>query len=193
MPETIITKTCPQCKNTKLLSDFYKSKSTLDGHHGWCKLCCKQAVKAYSQTLRGRMIKQASSHRCYQKPETKEAKRKYQQTPTARAYQKQYREKHKKKIRAYLKNYRNTEKGKRVCNASEQKYRQENKLKRQAKTRVWNFIHNGRMKPASDCICFYCHRAARDYHHYLGYERKHWLDVIPVCRICHKALGKSIA
>lgn len=35
-------KTCFRCKESKPFSMFFKHKQTHDGHHSWCKLCCKQ-------------------------------------------------------------------------------------------------------------------------------------------------------
>lgn len=34
--------------------------------------------------------------------------------------------------------------------------------------------------------CAECGATAADYHHYLGYEPEHWLDVTPLCRKCHR-------
>ncbi len=35
-------------------------------------------------------------------------------------------------------------------------------------------------------ICVDCGEPADDYHHHNGYEPEHWLDVIPLCRTCHR-------
>jgi len=192
MSETIITKTCPQCKNTKLLSDFYKSKSTLDGHHGWCKLCFKQAVKSYSQTPRGRLLHNINSRRSYQKPETKEAKRKYQQSAKARAYQKKYREENKIKKEAYQKEYRKTGRGKTSLNKGYRNYRLNHPEKRRAKNAVDNKVSKGLMPAASSLSCVECRNQAAEYHHWHGYEPEFWLDVIPVCRNCHRTIHKEL-
>ena len=48
---------------------------------------------------------------------------------------------------------------------------------------VWTY---GSLPQASSCQCVECGRAAHDYHHHLGYEPEHWLDVIPLCRVCHQ-------
>lgn len=34
--------------------------------------------------------------------------------------------------------------------------------------------------------CAKCGQPAADYHHHLGYEPEHWLDVLPLCRRCHR-------
>lgn len=35
-------------------------------------------------------------------------------------------------------------------------------------------------------VCDECGAPAEDYHHYLGYDSEHWLDVKPLCRKCHR-------
>lgn len=61
------------------------------------------------------------------------------------------------------------------------------KAKREAaqavNTAVWSY---GSLPKASACQCAICGQAAHHYHHYLGYEPEHWLDVIPLCRPCHR-------
>jgi hypothetical protein len=39
-------KTCPRCKTTKPLSDYYKSKGTMHGYQVYCKPCCHARVTA---------------------------------------------------------------------------------------------------------------------------------------------------
>ena len=34
--------------------------------------------------------------------------------------------------------------------------------------------------------CVACGQSAAQYHHYLGYEPEHWLDVQPLCLSCHR-------
>jgi hypothetical protein len=43
----------------------------------------------------------------------------------------------------------------------------------------------GDIKPASQQPCTHCGRKAAGYHHHKGYEPKHHLDVIPLCKPCH--------
>ena len=40
-------KTCPRCKKSKQITDFYKSKHTKDGRHVYCADCSK-AIKKLS-------------------------------------------------------------------------------------------------------------------------------------------------
>jgi len=51
----LAVKTCTKCGKTKPLSDFYRHKGTLDGHHGWCKPCHRASTDAATAALRERM------------------------------------------------------------------------------------------------------------------------------------------
>jgi hypothetical protein len=37
-----------------------------------------------------------------------------------------------------------------------------------------------------DFKCRDCNEQAEEYHHYLGYAPEHWLDVIALCKDCHR-------
>jgi hypothetical protein len=47
-------------------------------------------------------------------------------------------------------------------------------------------VKRGRLAPASSQVCMDCGAAARHYHHHLGYDRSHWLDVVALCARCHR-------
>ena len=47
-------------------------------------------------------------------------------------------------------------------------------------------IERGTMVKAKMLTCRHCHKQATEYHHHLGYDEVHWLDVIPLCNGCHK-------
>ena len=46
-------------------------------------------------------------------------------------------------------------------------------------------IRKGRLRPLASLTCVDCDAPAMAYDHYKGYERKHWLDVEPVCDRCN--------
>ena len=63
--------------------------------------------------------------------------------------------------------------------------------KHRAQNAVAYAIKDGKLPQAKSRKCSICKvKQAMDYHHYLGYDKVHWLDVIPVCRKCHKILDK---
>ena len=51
-------KTCFKCKEAKPLALFFKHKQTSDGHHSWCKNCCKdgndRSRQKLNSTIQGR-------------------------------------------------------------------------------------------------------------------------------------------
>lgn len=59
----------------------------------------------------------------------------------------------------------------------------------QARDALNNAIKAGKIPPPTSQKCAYCDSKASQYHHYLGYEEKHWLHVKPVCRKCHEERG----
>jgi hypothetical protein len=56
-------KLCPHCGKVKDLGEFYRSRQTLDGVKGWCKMCFCTATRRYAKTATGRKVQQAAGHR----------------------------------------------------------------------------------------------------------------------------------
>lgn len=50
-------KRCPECKQTKLASDFYKAKEKKDGRSSYCKECNRAYSRLYSKRNRDRAVK----------------------------------------------------------------------------------------------------------------------------------------
>lgn len=46
-------------------------------------------------------------------------------------------------------------------------------------------VRNGRMPAVRSLLCADCGKPARHYHHHLGYDAEHRLDVLPLCYRCH--------
>ena len=51
---------------------------------------------------------------------------------------------------------------------------------------VRHAVKMGRMEPAPSLPCLDCGKPAAQYHHHLGYDRRHRLDVVALCRRCHQ-------
>jgi len=96
------------------------------------------------------------------------------------------------------KKYRQTEKYK----ATQKRYHQSEKCrvanrKRAARFRIKypdhfkarqvvnNAIVVGRLPRPDTLQCHYCQKQAAEYHHWDGYAKEHWFDVIPICTKCH--------
>lgn len=55
-----------------------------------------------------------------------------------------------------------------------------------ARVAVGTAVRRGKLPPVSTMVCVVCDEAqAEQWHHHNGYEKEHWLDVVPVCRECH--------
>ena len=148
MSKTIISKRCCHCKQSKPLNEFYRNKSSDDGHHYECKVCKNERDRVYRRSAKGKAVN-----------------RRYQQS---------------EKGKAAYKRYNQTEKGK----ARQKRY--PNQIK--ATRAVNHAIRAGKLPRPDTFSCHYCPKPAQQYHHWHGYEKEHWLDVVPVCIDCHNNL-----
>ena len=160
MPETIITKRCSSCNLCKTLDNFNKNRSTKDGYQRQCKSCRKISCKKYRKSVKGiKTIKEYCLTDEYQK--------------NNKSYQKRYYESKKgrlvnqKRRIAWIKNH---PKEKRAMNA------------------INHAIEAGKILPARNHRCKLCKRQAQCYHHFRGYNKRHWFDVVPVCGRCHRLI-----
>ena len=60
------------------------------------------------------------------------------------------------------------------------------KVQCQATEAIRQSIKRGRLALPGTLPCFDCGEKAAEYHHYLGYDSTHWLDVQALCRSCHQ-------
>jgi hypothetical protein len=156
--------TNPNCERVGQLlplSEFYRNSKNSDKHDGQCKVCRNAHVKQWQQTDKGR-----DSHKI--------ANRRYNISRNGR----QTKETRKKRYNNSLigKQY-NKEKGKR--------YRESNRAIINAHAAVYKAVRAGRLEPIETLSCIFCKKQAKEYHHYLGYERENYLNVIPLCKKCH--------
>jgi len=63
------------------------------------------------------------------------------------------------------------------------------RLKLKAQAFVLEQVRLKNLPRAATLTCIDCGASARDYDHYKGYSRKHWLSIQPVCRSCHVKRG----
>lgn len=79
-----------------------------------------------------------------------------------------------------------SEKGRVAKREGQKRYKKRYPKKVKAGKAVEYAIRQGHLLHPSDCLCAICSsRNAEHYHHYMGYEKDHWLDVMPVCISCH--------
>jgi hypothetical protein len=95
------------------------------------------------------------------------------------------RERKKRPTEEQRKRARQSEKGKARRRRAKAKARGTNK--HNARKAISDRVYRGTMAKATTLECRECGKPAAQYHHHLGYEREHWLDVVPLCCECHKA------
>jgi hypothetical protein len=54
-----------------------------------------------------------------------------------------------------------------------------------ARRAVNNAVRDGKMPRITTQQCAVCGVQAKEYHHHNGYDMAHWLDVVPLCGVCH--------
>jgi hypothetical protein len=137
------------------LDQFYRDKYAPDGRTYRCKKCMN-----------------ADKHIYMQNPEPKRRHDEYMKTEAGKAC---------------LDRYYRSDKGKETNRIRMARRRKtpEHKPKEMARTAVKHAVRSHAMPKAKDLPCHFCENQAKEYHHHLGYEPEHWLDVIPVCKACH--------
>lgn len=180
MLDAIQTKTCSKCKQIKQVSEYFRDRSHKDGLANWCKICRGCDSSRYKKTPKAKKRRKELAQRAESKRKQAAWQRKYYQTPTRQHWEKQYR--HNPKRKAVVKRYSQSSKGKfRV-----KRYRYNNPDPIKARTAVDTAVRRGNLPRAKTLRCSYCGNQAKQYHHYLGYAQDHWIDVIPLCKMCHK-------
>jgi len=184
MSETIQTKRCCICKQSKSISEFHKNRNTKDGLKVSCKICANITNSNYRKTSKGQATQKRHRQSEKGKVANHKAGKKYQKTTKGKAT-------HRKAIKKYLK----TEKGK----AKIKRYYVHYPERLKAKRAISNAIRSDKLPRPDTLQCHYylqnpdCEKQAQQYHHHKGYAPKHWLDVIPVCIPCHNKSNRKIA
>lgn len=200
------TKKCSRCRQEKPLAEFANDKSTPTGLQSWCRACYaeyqrspngKRAnYKAHRRYMRKLAMgevpyKQREQKRCYRchlvkdiaefsrnrvsmdghQGYCKPCEAAYQRSPAGRQA---------------AKRYYTSEHGK-------EKARQRlgvNPNQRRAIKAVHSAVTVGQLVRPETLPCRDCEKSAREYHH-RSYEPEYWLDVVPLCGVCHKARHKA--
>ncbi len=161
--QTKDSKVCNKCKAEKPETAFSKNRTMKDGLQCQCKMCCKLYQRSEEDKVADRR-KQAQYRKTKNgKAARKRAKARYGQTERGKAARK-------RSFVLQLLRYPNHHKARVAVNSA---------------------VTAGKLAPAATFQCAYCGNAAQQYHHWHGYDRQHWLDVIPACRKCDKASHKS--
>jgi len=198
MPDQVRAKTCRICKQTKPISEFYKCSGSRGGFRNKCKVCYLEHVKLYYRTKRAQVIRRQyrqSSHgknkqRQYdQSAKGKARHKRYSQTEKGKAAIKHHQQSEKYNITK--KRYNKTEKGRKVQIAAIKRFKIRHPEQVKARDAVNHAIRDGRLLRPDSLQCHYCPAQAKQYHHYKGYAKEHWLDVVPVCVKCHGEIARE--
>lgn len=145
-------------------------------------------TKPLSEFFKNRSIKDGYSSYC--KLCDKLAVRKYQKTKKGRATLREARKRYQqtKKGKAIKKRYQQSKKGK----ATKKRFYIQNINRCKATSAIQHAIKNGKLPQQNTLQCHYCPAQAKQYHH-PSYAPKHYLNVIPICRKCHRKIHKKSA
>jgi len=163
-----MNKKCTQCGRSKNINDFRKRARSPGGIRAECKECQDNYQRKYYQSNSAKVISK-NKEWVINNPERSDA------------IKTKWRQNHPEVGKNWARN--NPDK----IRDSTRKQRLIHPERSRARKAVQNAITRGDIKKASEFICRSCNiKQASQYHHYLGYEKEHWLDVVPLCRKCHK-------
>jgi len=159
----IVTKKyCSLCKQTKLLSNFYKNRHNKDGFQAYCIPCHKIKQRKFLQSEKGKKSRIS-------------AQKKYRTSLKGIIANKQYNQ---------------SEKGKKIRLALVRKHQIQHPEQIKAKNAVTNAVMTGKISPPCYIPCARCSGQAQHYHHQ-SYAPNKRLDVMAVCAKCHKKIHSN--
>lgn len=182
-------KQCTKCKEWKDESEFHKDKSQGSGLSPSCKKCKNARSEAFRKSEKGRKYFREWQKSYRQTEKGKEYYKNYWNSDKGKATRKRFDSSDKGKEKA--KRLRTTKKYKIAHREANKRYRENNPEKIEAQSAVQIKIDAGKMPRAAELDCFLCKNKADHYHHHKGYDKKHWLDVVPVCVSCHSLIHSS--
>jgi hypothetical protein len=156
------TKTCCHCRRTLPLDQFYRNRATPDGYTRECRTCAKERASAHYRENRERILSEQRGHYLAHSTEVQARNR---------AWLEANRERHRPYLRAYNREYR-------------RKYPERHR----AGSAVADALKSGKIQRQETCAM--CGAAPTEAHHHRGYEKEHYLDVIWLCRRCHRAQAR---
>lgn len=202
-------KKCSKCKEWKKFSEFHLNKSRKDGYDHKCKECKKNYQKEntarlteyqmeYYQEHRQGIIERVRQYAIDNIEKISKAKKAYFQNHRAdemrrhREYKQNHPDEYRQYQKEYQRKYRQTEKGQSAQRATHIKTRTNHPEKYNARKAVNHAVEYNKIPNVKTLICSVCNKSqASHYHHHKGYAQEFWLDVVPVCAICHEAIHRE--
>lgn len=187
-------KRCSKCEKEKSIDEFNLDKSKKDGHCSYCRQCSNEHSGKYHNEHRQKLNEYSKAYYLNNK-ETHSARAKVwhqKNRDSILEKGKAYYRKHLQLFSARAKEYAKTENGKAVFKKSMYKYNKNHPERAKAHWAIGNAVRIGKMQPASYFMCAVCHvKQAQQYHHWHGYSKEHQLDVLPVCKECHRDIEEK--
>jgi len=189
---------CSKCKMVKEETEFSRNRSKATGHNSVCKECQRAASKEYWARNGHKYAKGGEKEREH-KPETPQdvaTRKRYVEANRERlnARQRQYYADHREQRKQYYDANRNTILARRRAyvkanieqlTAKSYEYAERYPERIEAAKAVRDAIKRKQIKPAKKCKCADCGQKAEHLHHE-SYAPEKWLDVVPLCRSCHR-------
>lgn len=191
------TKQCRKCGQVKPVTEFHKAgfQNGIQQYRTKCAACNIKPRTAERWALREQGLKRCT--KCGEikplvdfypdnrkldgtKPDCKvcfgESVKEYRSTPRGHAI-----------ITASAKHHRETAKWRETHRKYMKRTRDEKRYVQQERARkhVWDKVRRNGFPRPTEHACADCGAPATQYHHE-SYEREHWLDVTPLCDMCHK-------
>ncbi len=101
---------------------------------------------------------------------------------------KKYYIENKERIKINYRKWRKTDNGKRSSLKGNKKYNAKFPKRYAAERFIFLCVSKGTLLPASAKVCEHCGKQAQHYHHWNGYEPINYLEIIPLCMPCHRAV-----
>lgn len=139
----------------------WKEEYEFGKNRSQCRKCISKYYRDYRKSDAGKLAETRARHKYYATERGKQA----------------YTRNNKK--------YRQTESYKISHRLSNKKYRDTHPSKEKARQAVNHAIRDGKISNINTQICSHCGDQATQYHHYKGYNKENWFDIIPLCTKCH--------
>lgn len=198
-------KVCTQCKCEKKKEEFPKRKTNKDGLYSWCKECCIKKTKEYAKANpwsikisreKGKQRALEAARKYKEKHKLRLAQRqkayyeinKEKLKAKAREYGKNPSEEVKKRKKEYYQKWKNTEAAKRYRKEKLPEIRKKYEKHRKASSKVTDAVRSGKLIKPDNCTL--CLSKENIEGHHPDYDKP--LEVIWLCRKCHRAIHKSM-
>jgi len=163
-------KQCTKCQEWKAINEFNKNRTKPDGLQGYCRECQRASNLKYAHSEKGKATRKVYLN----SPQGKDMRRKVQA-----------RYNRSDKNKECQRRYRHSDNGKANIRHNSIKFKFMYPHRYKARKALNHAVEKGRIPRITTQCCAQCGEPANEYHHHKGYAQEYWLDVIPLCYVCH--------